>query len=292
MSFKRLFSRSLSRRPRSAAFRRAQPSSVARRQLRWAHAGWNDAARLADRKWDKVMDEVWPEAQARGRAPSSAPASPTPSSFRPTPMISSSALFAAAAARRAAPLRVLTSDGEFHSARRQFARWAEDGWLALETRPAEPSTAFSIASSPRRERRPRPHLRQPGAVRQRADFRRGRGACRARPARRTVGRDRRLSRLHGARPALRRSRGADSFLPRRRLQICDGGRRLRLHACAPGLRPAAPGHRLVRRVRGSEPAARAASAMPRMRGASSARPSTRRRSTASPRSSGCWRRRG
>ena len=28
---------------------------------------WNDAARLADRKWDKVMDEVWPEAQARSR---------------------------------------------------------------------------------------------------------------------------------------------------------------------------------------------------------------------------------
>ena len=24
---------------------------------------WNDAARLADRKWDKVMGEVWPEAQ-------------------------------------------------------------------------------------------------------------------------------------------------------------------------------------------------------------------------------------
>ena len=24
---------------------------------------WNDAARLADRKWDKVMDEVWPAAQ-------------------------------------------------------------------------------------------------------------------------------------------------------------------------------------------------------------------------------------
>ena len=24
---------------------------------------WEDAARLADRKWDRVMDEVWPEAQ-------------------------------------------------------------------------------------------------------------------------------------------------------------------------------------------------------------------------------------
>jgi selenocysteine lyase/cysteine desulfurase len=34
-------------------------------------------------------------------------------------------------------LRVLTSDGEFHSARRQFARWAEQGWLILETVPLD-----------------------------------------------------------------------------------------------------------------------------------------------------------
>jgi selenocysteine lyase/cysteine desulfurase len=35
------------------------------------------------------------------------------------------------------------SDGEFHSARRQFARWAEDGWLELETVAAEPFDDFS-----------------------------------------------------------------------------------------------------------------------------------------------------
>jgi selenocysteine lyase/cysteine desulfurase len=40
-------------------------------------------------------------------------------------------------------LRVLTSDGEFHSARRQFARWQEDGWLQLETVSAEPFDDFS-----------------------------------------------------------------------------------------------------------------------------------------------------
>ena len=28
-------------------------------------------------------------------------------------------------------LKVLTSDGEFHSARRQFDRWAEDGWICI-----------------------------------------------------------------------------------------------------------------------------------------------------------------
>jgi len=35
------------------------------------------------------------------------------------------------------------SDGEFHSARRQFARWAEDGWLELEKVAAEPFDDFS-----------------------------------------------------------------------------------------------------------------------------------------------------
>jgi selenocysteine lyase/cysteine desulfurase len=45
---------------------------------------------------------------------------------------------AAACPRRDPPrLRVLTSDGEFHSARRQFARWEEDGWLHVERVPAE-----------------------------------------------------------------------------------------------------------------------------------------------------------
>jgi selenocysteine lyase/cysteine desulfurase len=40
-------------------------------------------------------------------------------------------------------LQVLMSDGEFHSARRQFARWAEDGWLELDTVAAEPFGTFT-----------------------------------------------------------------------------------------------------------------------------------------------------
>jgi hypothetical protein len=50
--------------------------------------------------------------------------------------------------------------------------------------------------------------------------------------------------------------GQVGFLPRRRLQICDGGGGLRLPARAARLRRAAADHRLVRRVRGSEAAAR------------------------------------
>src|SRR6185437_1298221 len=48
-----------------------------------------------------------------------------------------------AAPRRSGRLRVLTSDGEFHSARRQLARWEEEGWVAVERVAAEPFDSFS-----------------------------------------------------------------------------------------------------------------------------------------------------
>ncbi len=64
MSFKALFARSLGADPERLHF-------AAHSHHLWPDASfdgpmqaWEDAARLADRKWDKVMDEVWPEAQA------------------------------------------------------------------------------------------------------------------------------------------------------------------------------------------------------------------------------------
>ena len=64
MSFKALFSRSLDAKPGRLHF-------AAHSHHLWPDASfdgqveaWTDAARLADSKWDKVMGEVWPEAQA------------------------------------------------------------------------------------------------------------------------------------------------------------------------------------------------------------------------------------
>jgi selenocysteine lyase/cysteine desulfurase len=136
LSFKRLFARSLSADPERLHF-------AAHSHHLWPDASfdgqveaWNDAARLADRKWDRIMDEVWPEAQRRVAAELG--------TGDPDAIVFSSnthdfLLRIAAACPRADPrrLRVLTSDGEFHSARRQFARWAEDGWLELETAPLD-----------------------------------------------------------------------------------------------------------------------------------------------------------
>ena len=140
MSFKGLFSRSLSADPERLHF-------AAHSHHLWPDASfeghvqaWNDAARLADRKWDKVMDEVWPAAQAEvaaelgtGRADAVV--------FAPNTHELLVRLMAAVS--EIWPIRVLTSDGEFHSARRQFARWEESGAALFERIPAEPFETFS-----------------------------------------------------------------------------------------------------------------------------------------------------
>ena len=101
---------------------------------------WNDAARLADRKWDKIMGEVWPEAQAHV-ASELGTGMPESIVFAPNTHELLVRLFAAASEKW--PVRVLTSDGEFHSARRQFARWEEAGAALVERVRTEPFDSFS-----------------------------------------------------------------------------------------------------------------------------------------------------
>ena len=103
---------------------------------------WNDAARLADRKWHRVMDEVWPEAQAHVAIELG---TDMPNAVVFAANTHDFLIRLAAATPRNDPrrLKVLMSDGEFHSARRQFARWAEDGWLELELIATEPHEDFT-----------------------------------------------------------------------------------------------------------------------------------------------------
>ena len=140
MSLKALFSRSLSADPDRLHF-------AAHSHHLWPDASfdgqmqaWNDAARLADRKWDKVMGEVWPEAQAEVAAEIGTDR-PDAIVFAPNTHELLVRLFAAASSSW--PIRVLTSDGEFHSARRQFARWEEAGAAEVERVPVEPFDTFS-----------------------------------------------------------------------------------------------------------------------------------------------------
>lgn len=140
MSFKRLFSRSLEADPGRLHF-------AAHSHHLWPDASfaghmqaWEDAALLADRKWEKVMDEVWPEAQARV-ARELGTARPEAIVFAPNTHELLVRLFAAASSNW--PIHVLTSDSEFHSARRQFARWEEAGAAVVERIAAEPHGSFS-----------------------------------------------------------------------------------------------------------------------------------------------------
>lgn len=142
MTFKPLFSRSLGadaeRLHLAAHSHHLWPDASFEGQVEC----WNDAARLADRKWDRVMAEVWAEAQRNV-------AEELGTGFPEAVVFASNThdflIRLAAACPRADPrrLRLLMSDGEFHSARRQFARWAEDGWLELDTVPAEPFGDFT-----------------------------------------------------------------------------------------------------------------------------------------------------
>lgn len=140
MSFKPLFARSLGADPDrlhvAAHSHHLWPDASFEGQVEC----WEDASRLADRKWDRVMGEVWPEAQ-RHVAEELGTGMPDAVVFAPNTHDLLVRLFAAASSSW--PIRVLTSDGEFHSARRQFARWEEAGAAAVERVLAEPFETFS-----------------------------------------------------------------------------------------------------------------------------------------------------
>ena len=140
MSFKRLFSKSLGADPERLHM-------AAHSHHLWPDASfdgqvecWNDAARLADRKWERIMDEVWPEAQGHV-ASELGTGMPEAIVFAPNTHELLVRLFAAASEKW--PIRVLTSDGEFHSARRQFERWEESGAAMVERLATEPFESFS-----------------------------------------------------------------------------------------------------------------------------------------------------
>ncbi len=87
-------------------------------------AAWEDAARLADHKWGRVMGEIWPAAQ---RHVADELHLPDPASVVFAANTHDLLLRIVSAFPAARPLRILTSDGEFHSFRRQAARWEEAG---------------------------------------------------------------------------------------------------------------------------------------------------------------------
>lgn len=99
---------------------------------------WLDAASLADRKWDKVFSEVVPE--ARGHIARILNLS-DPSTITLAPNVHE--LFVRVVSCIEKPcLRVLATDGEFHSFSRQSKRLEEAGRMEVTRIPVEPFETF------------------------------------------------------------------------------------------------------------------------------------------------------
>lgn len=101
---------------------------------------WDDAARLADDKWDEVLGPVWGRVSAGIARHLNLP-SPDSLALAPNTHELVNRLLSCCAPGRA--VRILTSDGEFHSFRRQTQRLAEDGLVELVIVPAEPFDSFA-----------------------------------------------------------------------------------------------------------------------------------------------------
>jgi selenocysteine lyase/cysteine desulfurase len=132
-SYKRLFQRAIAAAPERLHFaahsHHLWPDASYVGQL----AAWEDGVRLADRKWERVMGEIWPAAQAHVADELGLP-DPATIVFAPN---THELLLRIASALPRRPLRILASDGEFHSFRRQSVRWEEAGTAAVTRVPLD-----------------------------------------------------------------------------------------------------------------------------------------------------------
>jgi kynureninase len=98
---------------------------------------WMDAARLVDKKWDKVFQRIMPEAQAHVARVLGLP-DPRTIAFAPSTHELVLRILSALPERPS----VLTTDAEFHSFTRQIARLEEEGLVRVERVPVEPFATF------------------------------------------------------------------------------------------------------------------------------------------------------
>ena len=98
---------------------------------------WLDAARLIDDKWDEIFGSLLPEA-ARHITGRLGLSDPEAIAFAP----STHALVMRLLSCLTSPLRILTTDAEFHSFARQATRLEEDGLAVVERVAAEPFATF------------------------------------------------------------------------------------------------------------------------------------------------------
>lgn len=138
MSWKRHFSRFFDAAPGRLHFAAHSHHPWPDASFEAQRQAWEDAARLADLKWDKVFGEVLPDAQRHVAAQLRLP-DPRTVAFAPNTHEFLLRLLSCLPVRP----RVLTTDGEFHSFARQLARIEEDGAVVVERVPVAPFASFA-----------------------------------------------------------------------------------------------------------------------------------------------------
>lgn len=140
MSFKRLFQRAIAAAPDRLHFaahsHHLWPDASYLGQI----AAWEDGVRLADRKWDRVLGEIFPAGQQHVAAELGLPDPSTVTFGQNTHEL----LVRLVSAIPRRPVRILSTDGEFHSFRRQAARWIEAGTIELDHVPVGPGFADAL----------------------------------------------------------------------------------------------------------------------------------------------------
>ncbi len=139
-SYKHLFSRALAASPGRMHFAAHSHHLWPDASFEGHVAAWDDAAKFADRKWEKVFGEVIPEAQRHIADELKLP-DPSTIAFAANTHEYLGRIFTSKWSGKA--IDILTTDGEFHSFRRQSARWEERGLVKRRVVPCEPFATFT-----------------------------------------------------------------------------------------------------------------------------------------------------
>ena len=99
---------------------------------------WDDAATLADDKWEHVFGEVIPQTRDAVAGIVGLQGGDT-LTFGPNTHDFLVRIFSCLEP----PVRILSTDGEFHSFNRQSRRWEEEGLAIVDRVPTEPFETFS-----------------------------------------------------------------------------------------------------------------------------------------------------
>jgi kynureninase len=100
---------------------------------------WDDAARLMDDKWEHILGPVFDEFRAHVAEHLNLP---DPSTIAVAPNTHDLLKRVLSCFPAGKPIRILTSDGEFHSFTRQIARLEEDAAVDVTRVPVEPFNTF------------------------------------------------------------------------------------------------------------------------------------------------------